>query len=32
MRADETLSLRSEHTLVTARQVVKVDGDQVHVG
>jgi len=32
MRADETLSLRSEHTLVTAREVVKVDGDQVHVG
>lgn len=30
--ADTTLSLRSEHTVVTADGLVKVDGKQVHLG
>ncbi|MBI4702262.1 MAG: DUF3540 domain-containing protein [Deltaproteobacteria bacterium] len=31
-RAEETAQLRGENTVVAARQVVKVDGEQIHVG
>lgn len=30
--AEETMSLRAKNTLVTAERLVKVDGDQIHVG
>jgi len=32
MRANELLSMQGKQTVLTAEQVVKVDGDQVHVG
>lgn len=32
LRAKELASLQAKHTSVTATEVVKVDGDQVHVG
>jgi len=31
-RADHSARIASENTVVTARQVVKVDGEQVHIG
>lgn len=31
-RAEHTMSLRGKHTLVTAEQLVKADGDQIHLG
>jgi hypothetical protein len=31
-RAQDTAQLRATHTAVTAKQVVKIDGEQVHVG
>lgn len=31
-RADHTMSLRAKHTLVTAKELVKADGDQIHLG
>jgi len=30
--ADKTMSLRGENTLMTAKQLVKVDGEQIHMG
>jgi hypothetical protein len=31
-RAEQLLALRGEHTVMTARELVKVDGSQIHVG
>ena len=31
-RADHSARISSENTIVTAREVVKVDGEQVHIG
>ena len=30
--AEKTMSLHGEHTLITADDLVKVDGDQIHLG
>lgn len=31
-RAEHTINLRAKHTLITAEQLVKADGDQIHLG
>lgn len=31
-RADKNMSLRGENALVTAKELVKIDGDQIHMG
>lgn len=30
--ADQTVSIKSEHTVMTAKELVKVDGEQIHFG
>jgi hypothetical protein len=31
-RADDVAQIRGRHTVMTARQIAKIDGEQIHVG